>query len=943
MLASEIHTIQKDRSIIYKWYIIIYKNQKGAMVDNIPKEYRALCAKTHRKRKDKWLPLWMHLTDTAEVMEYLCTHWLADSTKHSIGLGGTEDIVRFGRFIGMTHDIAKGTALFQYKITSGNAALKEKLKEAGWKIRADKLTMDTSGHALAGDQILSSLGVSDSAAAIVGTHHGKPPSFADRDDMKAYPCNYRSAKEDAGQWTGFWGFWLNHALTSSGYESVSDIPDVSKAAQTVLSGLLSMADWIASNTSYFPLADIDQDPKEDVYPLRAETGLRRFNLPLKSRFSKIIQTKSDFYARFGFSPNIMQAAVLEVACTCRSPGILIIEAQMGNGKTEAALAAAEIFSLKAGTNGLFYGLPTQATADGIFPRLLQWGQDISKDSTHTVRLVHGSAALNEDYTSLKVVGDPTEAEACDGHDEHLVVHEWFTGKKQALLSDYIVGTIDQILMSALKQKYVTLRHLGIAGKTVIIDECHAYDAYTNEYLKETLKWLGAHGVPVILLSATLPAAKRKELIASYVGPKKAKNMPADTCSYPLLTWSDGGEVFQKAVSLEDTRRLNVKIHWDSDEALKDSVRDAIKEGGCAGIIVNTVKRAQKLYESLSAEIEDAVIILCHAQMVVPDRLEKERLLTAHTGKRSQKKDRDRVIVIGTSVLEQSLDIDFDILYTDLCPMDLLLQRIGRLHRHMHHDAMRPEALKTPSCHILCGDGTALEKGACSIYGEYLLMKTKALVPDTITLPDSIPELVQPVYDDNDSLGLSGTVYEKAKERSHINSVNKRQKAGAYKFKAPRIHGRYSPTDTIRGALDGTIEAAGLEAEAVVRDGEDSVEVLVFRKDRNGDICYLPWQNEGACIPALCVPSEEECRKIARQKLRLPHRLCHGGIINQTLAELGRTYRLWFSAWEDSSWLRSELVLLLDDKLEAELCGIHIKYTKDEGLLFVTKKENYERD
>ena len=907
---------------------------------NIPKEYRVLCAKTRRDKKSEWLPLWMHSTDTAGVMEYLSRNWVARSTRKALGFSCEEDLVRYGKFLGFVHDIGKGTAVFQHRITSWNTETERKLYEEGWKIKKGKLRENASRHALAGEQILLSLGVPDSMTMIIGSHHGKPTSLVDQGDMNAYPCNYRSAKEDSAQWTGFWKYWINYSLSCSGYKNISDIPEVNKAAQTILSGLLIMADWLASNTSYFPLIDIDDDPGDDVYPLRIEKGIRRFNFPQKTKWKTVIQSKIDFCSRFGFPPNAMQAAVIETACACRSPGILIIEAQMGSGKTEAALAAVEILAKKSGADGIFYGLPTQATADGIFPRLLRWGRDVSKNSTHTIRLVHGAADLNEDYMSLRKPVDK-EAVSGDEDDSSLIAHEWFSGRKQALLADYVVGTVDQALMAGLKQKHVMLRHLGISGKVVVIDECHAYDTYTNEYLKETLKWLGAYGVPVVLLSATLPAAKRKELVFSYLSSKMEKSsniVLSDNNSYPLLTWSDGSEAFQKTVPEEDTcRLLKVKVCWDNDNDLVKNIRNDLKDGGVAGVIVNTVKRAQEIYKALAAVEEDTVMILCHAQMVIPDRLEKERNLAAHTGKNSGEKDRERVIVVGTSVLEQSLDIDFDVLYTDLCPVDLLLQRIGRLHRHAHHDPLRPEMLKKPVCHILCGTGQELEKGACSIYGEYLLMRTKAIVPDEIAIPHSIPELVQPVYNDKNDLGLTGEKYEKAKSGFFVEGSDKRRKAGLYKFKAPANVKRYSPYDTLRGSMDGTVESIGIKAEAAVRDGDDPVEVLVLVKDREECIHFLPWQNEGAPVPNYCVPSEEECLKIVKQRLRLPHKFCHGGVINQTLTELDRVYRKYFPAWKESAWLRSELVLLLNSDLETDLCGLHIKYTKDEGLLLASDK------
>ena len=173
-----------------------------------------------------------------------------------------------------------------------------------------------------------------------------------------------------------------------------------------------------------------------------------------------------------------------------------------------------------GLGGVFFGLPTQATANGIFPRLLGWADTQSeKTLPQAIKLAHGMAELNECYLRLQGRGVQLEE---DAQEEHRVqVHQWFRGNKQVLLANFVIGTVDQLLLAALAQKHVMLRHLGLAGKVVIIDECHAYDTYMNCYLDRTLEWLGWYKVPVILLSATLPARRRTELVEAYQQKKAA--------------------------------------------------------------------------------------------------------------------------------------------------------------------------------------------------------------------------------------------------------------------------------------------------------------------------------------------------------------------------------------------------------------------------------------
>lgn len=286
------------------------------------------------------------------------------------------------------------------------------------------------------------------------------------------------------------------------------------------------------------------------------------------------------------------------------------------------------------------------------------------------------AQLNTDYLKLQQEPVPVEDDA-DDPEERVMVHQWFQGSKQALLANFVIGTVDQLLMAALQQKHVMLRHLGLAGKVVVIDECHAYDAYMNCYLDRALNWLGEYRVPVILLSATLPAKRRTELVTAYLNRKTLPDAPWKTCrGYPLLTWTDGKQVQQTGIPLHTPPR-RVTMESLTEEHLPETLQNALREGGCAGVIVNTVRKAQDLAARLREELPEFEVLVFHAQFLMPDRAEKEQRLMERIGKRSTPAQRDRLIVVGTQVLEQSLDIDFDYMITELCPMDLLLQRIGR--------------------------------------------------------------------------------------------------------------------------------------------------------------------------------------------------------------------------------------------------------------------------
>lgn len=282
-------------------------------------------------------------------------------------------------------------------------------------------------------------------------------------------------------------------------------------------------------------------------------------------------------------------------------------------------------------------------------------------------------------------------------DAGAAVYQWFEGRKKSMLADFVVGTVDQLLQLALKQKHVMLRHVALMNKVVIIDECHAYDAYMNVYLKRALNWLGRYKVPVILLSATLPAAKRDDLVRAYLNRDAAtsrrrrrdiQNEEANS-DYPLMTYTDGDNVLQKHVEA-GVMPLNVKVNRIYENDVVDLLEDLLSDGGCAAIIVNTVKHAQELAERLKAEFGDDVSLL-HSRFTATDRISKEDILRKQLGKAGTGTKRPhRLIVVGTQVIEQSLDIDFDVMISELCPIDLLLQRMGRLHRHNRN---RPDKLK----------------------------------------------------------------------------------------------------------------------------------------------------------------------------------------------------------------------------------------------------------
>lgn len=494
-------------------------------------------------------------------------------------------------------------------------------------------------------------------------------------------------------------------------------------------------------------------------------------------------------------------------------------------------------------------------------------------------------------------------------------------------------------MAALQQKHVMLRHLGLAGKVVVIDECHAYDAYMNCYLDRALTWLGRYKVPVILLSATLPAKRRVELVRAYLNGRTAPDGLWQTCrGYPLLTWTDGKRVEQTTIPLE-TEPRRVETFPLTEEQLTDTLRSALQEGGCAGVIVNTVKKAQAIAARLRAELPEFEVEVFHAQFLMPDRAAKEEALMKRIGKHSTPEQRDKLIVVGTQVLEQSLDIDLDFLVTELCPMDLLLQRIGRLHRH--EGRARPRPVAQARCAVLDTGTEDFDEGSKAVYGEWLLWRTRKFLPAAITLPDDIAPLVQDVYGwEPDPLPASPQSTAARAEYEKAQQI-KMGKAKTFTILPPEEHRKRPSLNTLDNWMDDVGAVSDNGARTAVRDGDPSIDVLVLMRDAAGNVRFLPDEtgHPGACVPTDEPPQPEIALQIARQKLRLPGYFSKRWSVKQTIDALEARNREVFGPWQQSPLLRGELILLLDDHLTAQLAGQVLQYDRENGLTYRKEEEN----
>lgn len=524
----------------------------------------------------------------------------------------------------------------------------------------------------------------------------------------------------------------------------------------LLSGLTSFADWIGSNEDWFIFGTLqDCDDLEGWFQkrrVRAEQALDAIGWEPRTPLS--LEPKS-FEQVFKFPPRPLQQAVADVVADLKEPAILLVEAPMGEGKTEAAYFAHLELQRRFGHRGLYVALPTKATGNAMFKRTLKFLRDQGTDRKLDLQLLHGGTLLNDTFQNLRLSGihDPNMG-------GEVRAGEWFTNKKRALLSEYGVGTVDQALLPILPVRHNFVRMWGLANRVVVFDEIHAYDAYTGTLLVHLLRWLLALGSSVILLSATLPPSIR-EALAKAVGGK----LPEQEKAYPRLTvFCPGEEATQKHFEADPARRLTLKLLGISADlpSIRSALEEHLAKGGMGLALVNTVQRAQDLYrlfpdgEPLEREgqrigkrlADGTEVYLFHARFPAERRQKREdhALETfGETGNRSGRK-----ILIATQVAEQSLDLDFDLIATDLAPVDLVLQRAGRLWRHTRKS--RPVSEPTLLIAGLAGNepplfGKPLWWGA--VYREDILLRTWVLLQtkQSLRLPDEIDTLVQAVYEE----------------------------------------------------------------------------------------------------------------------------------------------------------------------------------------------------
>jgi len=522
--------------------------------------------------------------------------------------------------------------------------------------------------------------------AVTG-HHGKPP-LLDDNGMTIHVQNLftdenidmaKSFVKEVAEL--FISDKSNRSLIS--YDK--DMDDLFKRSSWLLAGLAILSDWIGSNSEYFPLNSKPMplgDYWNDIALPKAEEAIIKAGV-LPSGISPKTGMKTLFPKIDTPSPLQSHVSTCELADGAQ---LFILEEVTGSGKTEAALSLAHRLMKKGLAEGIFVALPTMATANAMYNRLVEaYRLMFAAKATPSLVLAHSARHLSDTFRH-SIGLEYSRGDGVYARDEEAASAqciEWLAdNRKKALLADVGVGTIDQGLMAVLPSKHQSLRLLGLSRNVLIVDEVHAYDPYMHTLLCTLLRFHAALGGSAILLSATLPIKQRQELVNSFSQGMELKQRKLNENSYPLITHSTANSIFETPLKTRETTQRKVTVEFFDDLSnVEKSLVDIAEKGNCACWIRNTVDDAVDAYNNLSSKLGSENVLLFHARFAMGDRLKIEKKVLDTFGKKSDDAIRSGRILVATQVVEQSLDLDFDYMVSDLAPMDLIIQRAGRLHRH----------------------------------------------------------------------------------------------------------------------------------------------------------------------------------------------------------------------------------------------------------------------
>ncbi len=569
-------------------------------------------------------------------------------------------------FLAASHDVGKLSLDFlqQSPVWLERQGLVAAAQQGGWK------NVYTRSHAqVSHDSLYNFLcaGRTDKRksaacwAAVAGAHHGglvRP--FTTR--PRLFSTSERVLEEE--RQACLLEFWQRY-----GSPRLPDVERNDDPALWCVAGLITLADWIGSDESFFPP---DQSLAEPQIRQCAAQAVTAIGLGLPT-----VRQGLNFHEIFsGREPYPLQTCAAQ---TITGPGVYVIEAPMGMGKTEAALWAAYHLLTAGKASGLFFALPTQATSNRMFLRLAAFVRCICPTAA-PVQLVHSSAWLQTDLKALASQDGAGGTDPC-----------WFNTARRALFAPFGVGTVDQALMSVLAVRHFPLRRFALAGKVVIVDEVHTYDMYTGTLVRHLCRELAQLGCTVVILSATLTETARRALLSLPAGeerpdapyPRISGCSSAGQPSEPAAAGPRSASVVLPEICPPSLPDKTVRIeHPDREAALAQALTLA-SDGAQVLWICDTIGRAQQdfaaLHQRAASLAATPEVGLLHARFPFFRREALERAWLERFGPDGHRQA--GAILVSTQIVEQSVDLDADALFSELAPTDMLLQRLGRLWRH----------------------------------------------------------------------------------------------------------------------------------------------------------------------------------------------------------------------------------------------------------------------
>lgn len=825
-------------------------------------------------------PLACHLLDTAAVALHLWDSLLTIEQRAGISaeFGVPEDEARgMVAFWAALHDLGKCCPCFQGQPSGPQPPFLNKSEfsgPSGWMhegvVRHERVTHLVLPALLAefGYDAVSRPGrsVAHQVAQILGGHHGAYGPMLDRMTM-AEPLRAEPRVGTAEGWVQ-----QRAALVDLVHEACGRPAAPTRTASTgtavTVTGLVVLADWLASKLSWVK-ERLKQwrTAGEDWYAhfRRAQeaapqaVGRAQLSAP-------VWRPAATFAEAF---PAIATPHPLQADLGSRLPelvsgvGLLLVTAQTGDGKTESGLFGARVLGAASGRAGLAVLLPTMATTEAMWERVRGYVARNAAEDT-PVALLHGLADLNSAYT-----GESHDVVLGDGCVD-TSAGEFVRGKHLGLTAGAAVGTWDQAAMAALPVRFNVLRWLGLSGKTLIIDEAHAYDAYGHALTVRLLEWLGHLGVPVVLLSATLSGSLARRLVNAYRSgaghPEPSTTVPA----YPGWLFADaasGKATTSPTLTSSRAHGLAVDLHEapHTHDASKPGrarqlqaelapLYEAGKDPGAVLVVCNTVPDAQQTYRQLTqrAGSRRPRVLLLHARMPEWRREEITATVLQLLGPKAQR-SKEPLVVVSTQVAEQSLDVDFDLIVSDLAPLAQLLQRAGRGHRHaLGARGHRPSWAPEPRLAVLSPTGQLPPPAWGSVYDAALLRRTRDELANyagrSIAVPGEVAGLIDTVYAELNELA------EEALEDDRERAAQDTSQAAA--ADAAAIPSPHRVTD-LHKITDREVDPA----QVTTRLGADSARLLPVYRDASGRTCL-----DAVCSHELPVP-EGDRERLDREQIR----------------------------------------------------------------------------